>query len=170
MSHEFPDEAALAAGVLDDTDAVLLRQLAQLYDTADPVPDGLVERLQFGASLDALHAEIAAMERMDDLVGARSEQAPNVQSITFTTPRLTTMVSISPAGAERVRVDGWVVPGGGVVVELRLAVGSREARADADGRFVFEDVPDGQGQFVLRIPGDPVPVITPALQLHALAS
>ena len=47
-----------------------------------------------------------------------------------------------------------VFPGGGVDVELRLEEDTRHARADGDGRFVFEDVPRGLAQFVLRAPGD----------------
>ena len=40
-------------------------------------------------------------------------------------------------------IDGWIAPGGNVTVELRTEEGRRQVVADADGRFVFTDVPHG---------------------------
>jgi hypothetical protein len=77
------------------------------------------------------------------------------------------MVTVTPAGADRVRVDGWVAPGGGVTVELRIVDQTLTVIADADGRFVIEDVPHGLAQFIVRPPqgaGHP-PVITPSIEL-----
>ena len=53
----------LAAGEIDDIDIANLHRMAQLYELLDPVPAGLVERIQFGITLDALHAEIAELHR-----------------------------------------------------------------------------------------------------------
>jgi hypothetical protein len=172
MSTEDPDQAAedLALGLLDDVDERLLRELAVAYQLADPVPDGLVERLQFAVTLDALEAEVARLQRLDaEPVGARSgdADATAAQTVTFTSASLTTMVTITPSGPDRVRLDGWVAPGGGVAVELRVVGGALHAVADADGRFVFDDVPRGLAQFVLRPPdpGAHPAVITPSIEL-----
>ena len=77
------------------------------------------------------------------------------------------MVTIAPDGPDRVRIDGWIAPGGNVAVELRTEDGRRQVVADDDGRFVFTDVPHGLAQFVLRAPGDPAPapVVTPSIEL-----
>ncbi len=168
-SQDSTEVQALAAGAIDATDEQLLRELGALYAEADPVPVGLVQRLQFGITLDALHAEVAQLQRVE-LVGARSDDAAGAtaaQTITFTSPSLTTMVTISPSGPDRVRIDGWVAPGGGVGVELRVVGDRLHTVADADGRFVFDDVPRGLAQFVLRAPVEGVhpPVITPSLEL-----
>jgi hypothetical protein len=66
-----------------------------------------------------------------------------------------------------VRIDGWVAPGGGVSVELRIVDHSLHTVADADGRFVFEDVPRGMAQFVLRPPSgvSQKPVVTPSIEI-----
>ena len=158
-----PSLEELAAGRLDDADAEVLAAVARGYSEADPVPAGLVDRITFGITLDALHAEVAQLQRTDTLAGVRSEQA-DTHTITFTSARLTTMVTITVLSAERVRIDGWIAPGGGVGVELRRPDGSQHTTADADGRFVLDDVPTGLAQFVLRPPaGDPV--ITPSVQL-----
>src|SRR4051794_18630971 len=164
--HRSIDE--LAAESIDERDVVALREMARLYDTLDPVPAGLTDRVKFGLTLDALHAEIAELQRSGDLVGVRSEAADDVQSITFTSATLTTMITVSPTSADRVRIDGWIAPGGGVAVELRIVDGSRNAVADADGRFVFDDVPKGLAQFVLRPPGATLPgqaVMTPSIEI-----
>jgi hypothetical protein len=157
---------AYAGGELDDVDVELVRRLAGLWQAADPAPDDLVERLQFGITLDALHAEIAELQRVDGLVGARGGDATDVQTITFTSSQLTTMITVSPISSGRVRVDGWAAPGAGLRVELRVESGNLQAVADDDGRFVFEDVPSGLGQFVLR-PADPTAtaVVTPSIDL-----
>ncbi len=168
--NDRPSVETLASGQLDADDVATLRRVAALYDLADPVPDGLIERIQFGITLDALHAEIAKLQRLEsELLGARGGElgATEVQTVTFTSPSLTTMVTITAAGAERVRLDGWAAPGAGLEVELRIVGGVLHAVADADGRFVFEDVPRGLAQFVLRAPDDSgrPPVITPSLEL-----
>src|SRR5579875_3433113 len=159
--------AALAAEPIDDVDLALLDLLAAEYDSADPVPDGLIERVQFAMTLDALNAEIAQLTRMDDLVGARAEAASGTQTVTFTSESTSTMITVTPTGADRARIDGWATDGAGVAVELRTVAGSLHTEADDDGRFVFDDVPRGMVQFVVRHPenaGLP-PVVTPALEI-----
>ena len=158
----------LAGGALDIMDDLILSQLSAFYDTLDPVPSGLVDRIQFGITLDALHAELASLQRMEaELLGARGEAATGVQTVTFTSASMTTMVTITPTDSGRVRIDGWIAPGAGVSVELRIVGESRTTVADDDGRFVIEDVPHGLGQFLLRPEtGSALPVvITPSMEL-----
>jgi hypothetical protein len=162
-----PGLAELAAGQIDAEDLRALDQVAALFDTLDPVPTGLVERIQFGITLDGLHAEIAELQRCEGLVGVRSSEATQAHTVTFTSASLTTMVTITPQSADRVRIDGWVAPGGGVFVELHIVDQSLRTVADPDGRFVFEDVPRGLAQFVLRAPAatPQKPVVTPSIEI-----
>lgn len=156
----------LAAGAVDDVDVDVLRQTAELFDALDPVPDGLVDRINFGLTLEALHAEIAELQRTANLVGVRAETDSDVQTITFTSSTLTTMITITPTSGGRVRIDGWIAPGGTVAVELRARAEVRQTESDADGRFVFEDVPRGLAQFVLRpTTDDSHLVVTPAIEI-----
>lgn len=157
----------LAAGEIDAEDLHILERTAALYDRLDPVPTGLVDRIRFGITLDALHAELAELQRSGELTGVRSDGAVEAQTVTFTSASLTTMVTITSMGADRVRVDGWAAPGGGVTVELRIVDRTLTVTADADGRFVFEDVPHGLAQFIVRPPEgvSHPPVITPSIEL-----
>ena len=165
-----PSVDELAQGAIDASDERVLREIGTLYDRLDPLPDGLVERLQFEVTLDALHAEIAQLQSLElETAGTRGDDAgaTEVQTVTFTSESLTTMVTITHTGPDRVRIDGWAAPGGGVSVELRVSGSRMRTTADADGRFVFEDVPRGLAQFVMRPPSTAVhpPVITPSIDL-----
>jgi hypothetical protein len=157
----------LAAGEPDEMDELVLHGLAGIYNTLDAVPDALVERIQFGITLDALHAEIAELQRSGDLVGVRAEEMTEARTVTFTSTTLTTMVTITPLSAEQARIDGWVAPGGGVTVEARTSEGVTTTVADADGRFVFEELARGMVQFTVRPPeglANP-PVLTPTIEI-----
>jgi hypothetical protein len=168
-TSEMPSWEALASEPLDAADGIVMQRMAALYDKLDPVPDDLVDRLQFAITLDALHAELAELQAMP--AGAMSarggEQTSEVKTLTFTSDSLTTMVTISPAGPDRVRIDGWCAPGGNVSVELRQGSTSLYTDADSDGRFVFDDVPHGMTRLVVRAPEPPAhpPVVTPAVEI-----
>lgn len=169
-----PSESAqldqLAAGEPDESDFRTLSHLARLHDTIDPVPVGLVERIQFGITLDALHAEIAELERSGDalgMAGLRAEELTEARTVTFTSSSLTTMVTITPTTAERARIDGWVAPGGAATVEARTSEGVTTTIADGDGRFVFDDLARGLVQFTVRPPRGLAsqPVLTPPIEI-----
>lgn len=160
-------EERLAAEPLDPADFVALNSLRAYYDEHDPVPDGLVERIQFELTLDALEAEVATLTQLDlSSAGARSAATESVRTITFTSESMTTMVTITPDGEGSVRIDGWAAPGADIRVEILLTGGTRETYADADGRFVFEEVPTGLVKFALHPgAGGSTTVVSPTMEL-----
>jgi hypothetical protein len=161
-------EAQLAAEPLDQTDVALLNAIRAYYDETDPVPEGLVERIKFELTLDALEAEVATLIHLEPATsGVRSGQTEAVRTVTFTSESVTTTVAIAPQGRDRVRVDGWAAPGAGIRVEVLLADSSRETVADDVGRFVFRDLPAGLAKFALHIPKDEgsATVLTPTIEL-----
>jgi hypothetical protein len=164
-----------------DADA-LLRTVREVFDAVDPVPDTLAERICFALALDAHEAELLmGMDLVPELAGARGED--RVRTITFSSPRLSVMVTVGDDGSGA-RVDGWIdAPdgAGGLRVELRrpvvrpssravVAPSSRETVADEDGRFSFDGVTLGLVQFAFHAPQDepgrlPRSVVTPAIQV-----
>lgn len=161
-----PSLDELAAGPIDETDIEVLRHMAHMYDALDPVPAGLVDRINFGLTLEALHAEVAELQRNADLIGVRSEVDQGAETITFTSSALTTMITVTPTAGDRMRIDGWIAPNAVVAIELRGRTEVRHTQSDEDGRFVFEDLAKGLVQFVLRPDGDERhSVVTPAIEI-----
>jgi hypothetical protein len=161
-------EESLAAQDMDPSDFALLNSLRAYYDESDPVPDGLVDRIQFEITLDALHTEVATLTQLDmATAGTRSATTEAVRTITFSSESLTTMVTLTPLDDGTVRVDGWAAPGAGIRVELLLPGGPRNTYADEDGRFVFEAVPCGLAKFALHVPRDSEfsTVLSPTIEL-----
>jgi outer membrane protein TolC len=127
-----PDESTLASEPLDTLDEQVLLTVRNMHARLDPVPSGLTDRIKFELTLAALHAEIAELQRVS-LAGVRADDtayAPT-QSVTFTSSRLSLMVTLTPdrsSGAATshsgpmVRIDGWVTAGGATV---ELFVGGR---------------------------------------------
>lgn len=166
-------EILLAAEKLDEADQTLLEAIADLYDEVDPLPDGLVERIKFEITLDALRTEVATLTQLD-LASSGARSAPGVtdsteavRTITFTTQSVTTMVMLSGQPGGLVRVDGWAVPGG-VQAEVLLVDGSRRTEVDADGRFAFDGLPPGLAKLAVHTvdsAGEPHTVVSPTIEL-----
>lgn len=167
---EEPDELdSEASELLGETDLELLADLARLYDLIDPVPPGLVERVGFALTLAHMEIELARLVSDSiEPVGARGEEGARM--VTFAAESFTVMVTITQVGMRRYRMDGWLAPGGGMHVELRLQGASDDTHADDDGRFEFDQVPSGLAQLVFH-PTEGgqarllTPVVTPAIVL-----
>lgn len=150
-TNDEADELRLADEPLDAYDVALLEEVAALWTAADPVPDGLIERIQFELTLDALHAEVATLTQLDLAAsGARSASTEAVRTVTFSAETLTAMVTITQESDGTVRVDGWVAPGDGLLVEVLLTGATRRTYTDADGRFVLEGLPAELAKFAIH--------------------
>jgi len=152
MPEEFPD------GLIDEVDERILAGLATLYETVDPVPPGLLERIDFALAVAELEADIAELSR-GELVGVRGEET---DSVTFTSGTLSLMVTTA-ASAHHVRIDGWVTSPGAEVDVVGEGM-TRTTVADEAGRFSVEGVPRGRAHFVVRREGYR-PVITPSMEI-----
>lgn len=160
------DVEALATAPMDSVDEALLRELDTLLRQVDPVPDDLVERVQFALALDELHAEVAEMTRMPlDALAVRTDPAvgASTASLTFTTDAFTAMVTVTRTGEDRHRLDGWLAPPLPVRVVVRMQEGSAEVEGDDSGRFVVEELPGGFAQLVFHHEGGTV--VTPMFEL-----
>lgn len=149
-------------------DRALLTALRDLWEAADPPPADLATRTLFLLELDNLEVELMSLQGGLSLAGARS--AETASTITFAAESITVMITVSSPGPGVHRLDGWIAPSAALRLELRTVSGTREGRADTDGRFVFTGVPSGLVQLVIHpTDGTPVrltrPVATPATQL-----
>jgi hypothetical protein len=151
---------------LDDVDIALLQQLRTTLEAADPMPPDLDERVQLALTVQALHAEIAELQRMPaELAGVRSHDYTRVDTVTFTSESMSAVVTISRVDNHTVRIDGWL-DGDLTEVELRERQRTSTAPIDADGRFAFAAVERGLVQFVFRFTeGRTNAVITPSMEV-----
>jgi hypothetical protein len=153
----------------DGDDVELLAELANLYAAADPVPDGLADRILFALDLDTIDQELARLD--ERLVGAAGTRgAERTSAVTFSSDSLTAMITITPVDATSIRLDGWASPGDSLSVELITAQGSRHATASPEGRFefdglapgwvklIFHDVDRGDGRSVCQVVTQPVEI------------
>jgi hypothetical protein len=164
-----PEVAASAARPLDETDQALLDELADVLTLVDPVPEDLVTRVQFSLALDEVYAEVAEITRVQhDALAVRSDPTVGMrtETLTFTAERVTAMVTVSRAGPDQLRLDGWLAPSMAARVVLRMQEGTQEVTADESGRFAFEGVPEGFAQLTIATGPDPEDaVVTPLFQL-----
>jgi hypothetical protein len=139
-------------------DRTLLADLRAMWEEIDPAPPDLATRALFRLEVEAvlaadtLEAELMRLEEPLSLAGVRSTETASetASSITFSSTSLTVMVTVSPATAQRRRLDGWIAPSAALRIELRTTVGVEETRADDDGRFVFAEVPAGLVQLTIH--------------------
>lgn len=149
----------------DATDAAILRELREIQARIDPCPAGLVERITFALTVQALHAEVAELTSTAGLLTrAAVEDAEEAVTVTFSAESMSIMLTVSDAGPGRARIDGWLT-GGGAEVELTGPDGATtRTLADPDGRFVLDAVPRGAARLLVRR-GQERPVLTPTFVL-----
>ncbi|MGN0063947.1 MAG: hypothetical protein ACI379_06870 [Nocardioides sp.] len=153
---------AHTADPLDDEDARILALLGQAHDVRDPVPDGLVDRVNFAITVAALEAEVAELTVMTaERAGVRSEMEM-ADTVTFSGADLTAMIAIEPEPGGGRRVSGWAsaTP---VSVELRGVEHTVSTRTDDQGHFEFLLAEPGLVHLVLqRLDGTGYrPLVTP---------
>jgi hypothetical protein len=167
-----PPEAArlpMADEPLDGADLAILNGIREIFDTADPMPADLPERIRFALALRGLEFEVARLSAEEDRPVVAARGTEQSRTITFDSDSLTIMIRVEPNGDGTARVDGWLAPPDRRTIELRTADDTLSAVADDRGRFVFTRVPRGRAQLVVRAePGPAGPgqaVVTPALIL-----
>lgn len=141
--------AALAAQPLDDDDVAALAAVRHLYSAADPVPGDLVDRVLFSVALDEMFDEVARLTRvpLEASTVRGADVSMRTETLTFAADSLTAMVTVTRMRTGELRLDGWLSPPAAYRVHLRIQ-GGREAetRADAEGRFGFDELTEGMAQ------------------------
>ena len=161
------DLEALAAEPIDEADLLALATLRSILQASDPVPGGLAERAKFAMSVAALEAEIAEITTTTaELAGVRSTDYDRAGTITFSSERLSAMITIEHVDGGNARLSGWVTTGP-THIELRERSRTQETTTDDAGRFTFTAVQRGLVHLVMRRLDDPEsrPVITPAIEI-----
>lgn len=149
---------------LDELDDEILARLAGLHDRLDGPPADFDDRMVFAVAAAGLGTELARLEEQDLAAARTSDEATLTMS--FEAASLTILLTITDVADDRVRIDGWLAPGGAHAVQLRSGAGAadRTTVADDSGRFVIDRVRRGLSQVVVRPEGGRL-VVTPTFEL-----
>lgn len=135
------DEAAATA------DQELLRELRDMWSTADPPPPGLLAKVLAALAVEDLDAEfelLSLLEVRRDLAGARTaDTRPDVATFQFNNGDVELLLHVSVLDSSRRRLDGWLAPAGAMLATLRSDTGEWRAPIDEGGRFEFASLPTG---------------------------
>ena len=146
-------------------DAAVFAQLRGMWRQADPVPDGLVERMIAAVAADGLSQEYALLTLIEDGFGAVRGSA-DALTLQFSDGTTSILLHVTVTESGRRRVDGWVDT---AAAEVVLAQGekSRATAPTETGRFVFDEVPPGMTTVRLTtvVGGETRTLATPRFEL-----
>jgi len=126
----------------------LLGVVRQVWTERDPVPEGLVAKMQAvlaAEDFDLDYELLTLIERSNELAGARG--GGSAYTLQFAHGDLALLVRA--AGEEQPgdggRLDGWLAPASEMTIKAALVSdeGSWETEIDARGRFEFRNLPSG---------------------------
>lgn len=137
----------------DPEDARLLDELRGLWEAADPVPEGLIERVITDLAMADLDSDIEMLRLLEQATPAGTRTATGAESVSrFGADGATLLLHLTGAGERRLLV-GWIDPPQRAVVSLVTPTGATEVAADESGRFEFEARPGDRARIVLALDG-----------------
>lgn len=156
-----------------------LGDLAIMWGAVDPVPPGLVARMQGVVAAENVlvtsdldHELMLLVERSAELTGARGSAA---YTLRFAYDDVDLLVRTAGSnGVPMTRLDGWIVPPAHLSVRAQLmrAAGAgpdaeveRAAVVDGTGRFEFVDLPTGLVRLWLLPADGTTPIATPVFEI-----
>lgn len=149
-------------------------QLAQMWDTQDPMPPDLPETVLVALSLDDLDHEYELLhltQRTRELAGTRSQS--DALTIVFSGLSVWLMMQVRALSQSERRLDGWISPARRLQVVVRQDGATWESQADAQGRFELPRLPSGLSRVVLtdldEAPDDAEPDEEPAAEGETVA-
>jgi hypothetical protein len=156
---------------LSDDD--LLADIRSHWESRDPVPEGMVARLQAAAALAASDTDLdielmLLVERTEELAGARGGST-TAYTLRFAHDGVDLLLRISGDGASS-RIDGWVVPPSPITVTVQRDTDTNwsddtHLEVGDTGRFELPDLTPG----MLRLRLDPADgsssFMTPAFEI-----
>jgi hypothetical protein len=155
------------------SDEELLGVIRAVWEERDPLPGGMLARIQTSAALAASDTDLdlelmLLVERTSELAGARGSSA-TAYTLRFAHDGVDLLVRVAHDG-DGSRIDCWVVPPAPLTVHVLLgaeagADPSRSIEVDAAGRFQVTDLPAGMLRLRLE-PHDGSPAfVTPAFEI-----
>ena len=120
-------------------DAALFARLRSVWETVDPTPADLVDRMVATVAVEDLSREYALLTLVEAPELAAVRGAADTATLQFSDGRTNVLLHVTATEDGSRRVDGWV---DAAALAIRLVQGDREYAADPSehGRFAFADV------------------------------
>ncbi len=145
---------------LDEQDFRVLDAVREVYEAIDPMPADLLDGIRFSIAVRDLGMEVARESHDLLAVGTRGEDDKRLLSFESASATITISLRVDDSGT--VRLDGWLIPAGTGLVELRSPLGSWTTESDERGRFVLDGLPRTNAYLVIRAGAV---VTTPTIEL-----
>lgn len=129
----------------------MLDELRDLWSVADPMPDGLTERVLAAVAMDDLDADyelLHLVERSNQLHGVRGSD--DAITIEFSNGSFSVLLRVSTIDGGLRRIDGWVAPAKPMKVTVRAEQQTWVAAVGQLGRFEFAQLPGGLVRVLLE--------------------
>lgn len=159
MNLEYAEEPDEPLGV---EDLAVLDAMRSMWEAADPMPSGLVERAGFALDLDDVDFEVSRLVPVP-AAAARSDEVARI--VTFESDSLTIMIMFEQCVDGTTRIDGWLTPAACRRIELRCPAGPKSTESDDTGRFSLDAIRPGPVRLVVHDPGGDHRVITPTIEI-----
>ncbi|WP_375386576.1 hypothetical protein [uncultured Microbacterium sp.] len=134
-------------------DAALFARMRSVWETVDPAPVDLIDRMVAAVAVEDLTREYALLTLVDgaELAAVRGEA--DTATLQFSDGATNVLVHVTATDDGGRRVDGWV---DAPTLAIRLSQGDREWSAEPGehGRFAFDDVKPGVSRIRLVVRGD----------------
>jgi len=154
-------------------DEDLYTAIRTYWEARDPLPDGMVARLQAAAALAAFDTDLdielmLLVERTEELAGARGASTA-AYTLRFAHHGVDLLLRVSTDGS-RSRIDGWVVPPSPVAVVVQRDVPSgwsddATLEVGDTGRFELPDLAPGMLRLRLEPTDASTSFLTPAFEI-----
>jgi len=140
----------------------LLARLRAAAVEIDPVPADLADRMIAAVAVADLSREYALLTLVEN-AGAAVRGDGDTTTLQFSDGSSMVLLHVSRTGRGTRRVDGWATD----AAEVRLTQGDRTWTTvpDAQGRFVFDDVPAGLSRVLLTPTGEGKDLLTPQFEV-----
>jgi hypothetical protein len=155
------------------TDNELYAGIREYWDDHDPMPDGMVARLQAAAALAAVDTDLdielmLLVERTEELAGARGASTA-AYTLRFAHDGVDLLLRVSTEGSTS-RIDGWVVPPAPIAVVVQRDSGSGWSDDETleigdTGRFELPDLIPGMLRLRLEPTDGTTSFMTPAFEI-----
>lgn len=144
----------------------LMIDLRRLWEQTDPVPADLADTMIAAieaTDIDAEYELMTLVQRSNELVGTRLANSMSIEFAYNDVSVLIRVGELDDTGTRR--IDGWIAPQEGTMVRLTHDSGSLTCGL-VDGRFEFDDVPEGLIRLFFSGPDDDdVSLATPTFEI-----